>query len=306
MLPNTELSAIHRKTFQLKAITPVTIHGADGQTPELRLQSINGMMRYWYRMLQENPSASLTSEEAIFGSVRKDLSRKSSVWLSSSTSEENLTAKSFRPRNFFETKVYPQGLGWEITVSALKQNDIQFEQGQATFILAILLGGLGVRSRHSMSSFEIENLAINSERDFIHILKENMAIISDIQLEVSSNSIQRKAVGQISGPFWNQTRIFFTNENNAQKIEKKLGDIRKKTNPKNNKQGVLGGNPSGSATRYPSPLFTSIYPVSGSGHLIIVSEVYPEKVHFHDNGKVGFQAYEQTRDLYFSELESIK
>jgi len=40
--------------FELKAVTPIFMHGADQGRVEIRAASIKGLMKWWFRALAEN------------------------------------------------------------------------------------------------------------------------------------------------------------------------------------------------------------------------------------------------------------
>lgn len=55
--------------FTCETVTPMFCYGADGQTPEIRAQSIKGALRFWWRAMQEESDSKklFTKEADIFG-----------------------------------------------------------------------------------------------------------------------------------------------------------------------------------------------------------------------------------------------
>ena len=66
-----------KKEYNLKFITPCFCAGADGETAELRVPSIRGAIRWWFRLLGGNK----LQEENVFGGISKDQGIKSCIVL---------------------------------------------------------------------------------------------------------------------------------------------------------------------------------------------------------------------------------
>ena len=66
-------------TFYCQTLTPMLLHGADGQTPELRPPSIKGALRFWWRALHGHLSLDILKkrEAMIFGSTDQKLGKSS-------------------------------------------------------------------------------------------------------------------------------------------------------------------------------------------------------------------------------------
>lgn len=62
-----------RRTYEIRLVTPAFVAGADQQAPELRVPSIRGCLRWWFRLAQKGADASSDAtgraEEEIFGSM---------------------------------------------------------------------------------------------------------------------------------------------------------------------------------------------------------------------------------------------
>src|SRR5690606_38364080 len=57
---------LDRKTFHFRIETPLFLSGFHTQNVELRVPSIKGVLRYWYRAIQPD----LTWDKSIFGSTK--------------------------------------------------------------------------------------------------------------------------------------------------------------------------------------------------------------------------------------------
>lgn len=64
-------------TFTCETITPMFCYGADGETPEIRAQSIKGALRFWWRAMQgdSNTIDLYKREAAIFGAPNEDIGK---------------------------------------------------------------------------------------------------------------------------------------------------------------------------------------------------------------------------------------
>lgn len=76
-------SAIVIEEFVLETLTPLMMHGwtrTKHEPAEVRIPSMKGVLRYWWRTLQDLPSKALFEEEsARFGSISGDQGRRSPV-----------------------------------------------------------------------------------------------------------------------------------------------------------------------------------------------------------------------------------
>jgi CRISPR-associated protein Cmr1 len=67
------------KSYRIETVTPMFLGGADGASAELRVQSIKGMLRFWWRALHPGLTAEelFKKEGRIFGSTEGDIHQKS-------------------------------------------------------------------------------------------------------------------------------------------------------------------------------------------------------------------------------------
>lgn len=66
---------LNRRSYEIKLVTPAFLAGADQQQPELRVPSIRGCLRWWFRLAEHGAGTSLEQirkkESDLFGSTDK-------------------------------------------------------------------------------------------------------------------------------------------------------------------------------------------------------------------------------------------
>lgn len=149
-------------TFECEVITPMFMAGADGATPELRPASIKGAMRFWWRAMHGHLSneALRTTEGDIFGNTTKK--SKFSIRIINPfpdvSSGSLLPHKSGSFAKGFSSTENNENQKCSILFSTNTTNTISIEFLKNLFILTIVLGGLGKRSRRGMGSLKIINI----------------------------------------------------------------------------------------------------------------------------------------------------
>ncbi len=167
--------------FKCKVITPMFLHGADNETPELRAPSIKGAMRFWWRAC--NGHLSLVelkkAEDAIFGSTsgRSCFGVRVKMILDETKKEkiEDKIEKEYKVvahhtllikkqgnfiKNKRKSKSWKVGSEFEVTLTLYKeQAEYNFGQTELISLFQVVsyLGGLGKRNRRGNGSFRITN-----------------------------------------------------------------------------------------------------------------------------------------------------
>jgi len=152
--------------FKCETITPMFLAGADGKTPELRVPSIKGALRFWWRALNANLVTEnngefdytdfKSQESAIFGGT--DNSGRSKVIISIDNQTTNTISAYPTPHNRkFSKPAFAVGSKFEIAVNVI-DNTVMTEQVKNLFIVVSMLGGLGNRSRRGFGSFKITEI----------------------------------------------------------------------------------------------------------------------------------------------------
>ena len=238
-----QVSAVQSVEYELEAITPVTIHGADTGQSEARLASIKGMTRYWYRVLgsDTDTKAMQEKERALFGSAQ-GTSLKSKIWFT----EKVFSARNgtFRPSHSksFTVNAFTEGTKWRIAVSSKKSEEANLVFGAAAFEGAVLLGGFGQRGRHGASSFKLANRILNTPTDYLRKI-EQIAKILGTETEVDEKKLRIKRrhslPGQPQRPYWLETTLLVMGLKSSPKDI--LAVIREATHDSHTKfEGALG------------------------------------------------------------------
>lgn len=220
---------MYRATFELEAITPVFMRGADQGKAEFRPASVKGVMRWWFRALAGaylgNDIEKLREVEGrIFGSAGSGGSRRSNVrvrvdevdvrhssvhkWAENWWDKEVLVWSDYvdylffsalnkrRKMNKIEIKTrfnfIEPGSTFEITLTS--PDETLLSLAAKSFWVAVKLGGFGFRARRGAGSFEI--VGVDSDVEVVDEgkpLGENLAsIVSYFEQTIPSICDDRK------------------------------------------------------------------------------------------------------------------
>ena len=183
-------------TFKCEVITPMFLGGADGRTPELRLPSIKGLMRFWWRAMNGHLSLkALKEREAeIFGASDEKIGRsKFSMRVKPhklNSSKDKLPSHPVLEYLAYGTHEYKRGQGTIFIRDYIKPNQkfsviITIPEHLKDEIIKILLrlstfGGLGSRSRNGFGSFKILSINGNSNSFYVKAGKEKDSSSSEL------------------------------------------------------------------------------------------------------------------------------
>ncbi|MEM7374525.1 MAG: type III-B CRISPR module RAMP protein Cmr1 [Bacteroidota bacterium] len=158
-------------TFTCKIITPMFLHGADGQTPELRAPSIKGAMRFWWRAVNGHLGLDelRKQETAIFGGVGKGESdgRRSKLLIRLDLDQPLRTIRSSLVphkrsrdgrRQMMMANAFAPEERFHVQLSRLPSCPMSLEEIQSLFQLMSALGGLGKRVRRGMGSIVLTHV----------------------------------------------------------------------------------------------------------------------------------------------------
>ena len=153
--------------FLLEIVTPVFVHGSDTTRLELRIPSIKGMMRYWWRSLHPNITDifELKNKECeIFGGKHKIRGfLKSEIRLVlNDINQKSLKMQLYKPvptKNFKRSGIAP---GQTFKIILYTRNEEFLEIGKNTLIISTILGGIGQRSRRGFGSIQIKEINGNN------------------------------------------------------------------------------------------------------------------------------------------------
>jgi CRISPR-associated protein Cmr1 len=179
------MSRLLKVTFDCEVITPMFLGGADGNKPELRVPSIRGGMRYWYRALLGGRGILDTSklaeeEEKVFGSSDKGSTvsitvltgvKKTEIVKGAFYTKDNRdrpaatgTAYLWYSLNLGQTNdkdgIKP---GERFTVTLRGKSKDTLSEAANSFKLLASFGGLGSRARRAAGSFQIASIKSSFE-----------------------------------------------------------------------------------------------------------------------------------------------
>jgi CRISPR-associated protein Cmr1 len=148
---------MRRINVQCELVTPLLMHGKDTNTPELRVPSIKGVMRFWWRAIfrQLDLDEMRKEEGKIFG----DTEKRSSFDLKIVTS--NLKEGKFKPvpHKGFKVPGFEAGGRFELVFSGLDKDKLR--TAYEIFVIASVLGGFGQRSRRGYGSIRVIKVESN-------------------------------------------------------------------------------------------------------------------------------------------------
>lgn len=166
-----------RLTVTLKTVTPMFLGGADGKTPELRVPSIKGMMRFWWRAINSHLSIEeLRKEEGgLFGSSDEGVGRSKFALMVRRTDEIKVIpyqplphhtgnesceylakAPSCKKNDNCSKGFQPSAIAPDKTFECIIRTSGEYiAQVQDIFKISLILGGLGRRSRRGFGSIKI-------------------------------------------------------------------------------------------------------------------------------------------------------
>ncbi|WP_010478243.1 type III-B CRISPR module RAMP protein Cmr1 [Thermococcus zilligii] len=227
---------MYRATFELEAVTPVFMRGADQGRAEFRAASVKGVMRWWFRALAGaylgNDVRKLKEIEGrIFGSAGSGGSRRSLVTVSAKAlreptpliGAEKKADSNFRREFlynevsylFFSLKMglnkfsnvpthYPDGSKFQVTISSHDRD--AFVLASASLWLATALGGFGFRARRGAGSLRITKVSFSdgeTDEEIRRFLKTiETATLDDFKHDLEKilkNETLRESAGRVFG-----------------------------------------------------------------------------------------------------------
>lgn len=154
-------SAIQSKTFKLKVVTPLGIHGASNsrQEAEFRITSLRGLLRYWWRAVhyeQDYKKLQRLESEKFGGTI--DDAQKSPV---SFVLEKDVIVKNYKKAvlphrgKSFSMACLPEN---EVIPIKMKvKRDAVWTYYENMLLLFSMLGSMGQRARRGFGSIQLSN-----------------------------------------------------------------------------------------------------------------------------------------------------
>lgn len=150
--------------FTLKTITPLFMHGPDGESAELRPPSFKGVIRYWWRALKVLPLSKLQTQEAkLFGSAGGDQdARQSTVTLR--VRHDELSRDDYYPvprKEFFTFEGFEPGQQFDLIAHVTPHCPVDHDAVRDIIMASIYLGSFGQRARRGFGALRL--VTINGE-----------------------------------------------------------------------------------------------------------------------------------------------
>ncbi len=215
---------MYKAEFTLKTITPLFMYGADGKTPEIRASEFKGMIRFWWRAARYEDNLNnlykevYKKEQKIFGGSDEKVG-KSKVNIGGSDEKIGKSRITIRIKDYHKEenniRPLPHSESKRFTFKSILSNKLIIELSsfsaeklnisKNTFILAVLLGGFGKRSRRGFGSFEI--LKINddefnccNDNSLLNLLKDKLNGINgnNNAFEIENSSIVNSKIRDCS------------------------------------------------------------------------------------------------------------
>ncbi len=257
--------------YNLKTVSPVFCSGAN-KSVEIRPASFKGIMRYWYRALvAENDLKKLHKREnELFGSTSNSSSFRIRL-LNNINKRRDVEKKCLLPhKNKPFSNAIKQNVPFKLELSA----KFRLEEIKDVFELALLLGGIGKRSRRGFGSIANTEWKFEDTNDLMNrilkILNEHSGkkyIMDDRIISVKKNGIFAKT-SLFDYPTIEKIRIGSA-FNSCDDLLRKIG---KDTHIHCNK--ALGsGNP-----RMASPAYVTINEINGKYYPVVtkLTPCYPK------------------------------
>ncbi|GIW50274.1 MAG: hypothetical protein KatS3mg080_0885 [Anoxybacillus sp.] len=168
-------SAICKRSYDMELITPLAMHGANPkQQAEFRIASWRGVLRYWWRTLQEelNNEALLKEEEELFGGTMMEKQKSPVAFVLEkeimSVKKENVLPH----KQGTAVPAIPSGCSVTVTMQARNRYE-QYVQTHDLYVQYMLhLAGMGQRARRGFGAMQWAEHEWESVAQFSHSLQQ--------------------------------------------------------------------------------------------------------------------------------------
>ncbi|GAK51212.1 CRISPR-associated RAMP protein, Cmr1 family [Candidatus Moduliflexus flocculans] len=176
---------MHSITFELETITPMFMYGADQNHAELRPPSFKGMMRFWWRAMRADDDVkTLSKDEAhLFGGTDKGQGRSKIIvrFLSYEISQILAPLLPHDLKRMPQRKAIKPDYHFTCNVTLTTTSENEKQELVAAFKCALLLGGMGKRSRRGYGS--VSYRAFETIPQFIEELVTSSQSLSKIPFD---------------------------------------------------------------------------------------------------------------------------
>lgn len=205
---------MREKEIEFKVITPVFSYGADKKTPEIRMASLKGVMRYTYRITQQEvkrehldqneeteklktePERLLFLENQFLGDADKNISPvrlvlTNSLGISPSIGKPFLLHNKKRNERWNKVNCIEPEKNIQIRLSLRKNATENLERYQALIELSLIIGGLGQRSRRGRGRIQNMFHHFKTREDAMKYITTQLNKISETgNYDIAGNEIK--------------------------------------------------------------------------------------------------------------------
>jgi CRISPR-associated protein Cmr1 len=191
---------MHKKILHCKITTPLFCHGADQNTPELRIPSLKGCLRYWWRAIHANLKLEeLRNQEGeIFGGTEKKASFSLQI---TNIKNKRITKQTITRRSKSLKDALADSTEFSIIITSYEESIIELITN--LLVLFSVLGGIGGRSRRGLGCFKIKSVEnipqndISSEEQILTLIREiNPHFSYENSLHSQYPTIERIEIGK--------------------------------------------------------------------------------------------------------------
>lgn len=168
-------SAICKRSYDMELITPLAMHGANPrQQAEFRIASWRGVLRYWWRTLQEewNNETLLKKEEALFGGT---MMKKQKSPVAFVLEKEMVSAKKenvLPHKQGTAVPAIPSGCSVTVTMQARNRHEPYVHTYDLYVQYMLHLAGMGQRARRGFGAMQWAEHQWESVAQFSHSLQQ--------------------------------------------------------------------------------------------------------------------------------------
>src|SRR5690625_4916417 len=163
------------KTYKLNLISPMAMHGAHLNKPEIKPSSIKGIMRYWWRAIQReaNYRTLLEKESEYFGGVNPS-TKKSPITITTSNlnlEESSTNLLPHRPKKGQKglyRATFKQDGNFEVSlILPPNKRESALDMYLNLFELVTLVGSFGQRARRGFGSVQLAHTTLQSVDSYV-------------------------------------------------------------------------------------------------------------------------------------------
>lgn len=186
-------NAIISKSLKCQTITPLLMHGGDKEnrpkfpppaSAQLRIPSIKGLVRYWFRALQVTDGTKMYEQEVKLFGGSSDKAFKSKLLLSldkSLISKKQEVMLPHRERKF-TTPGIPAHTDFTLDAQTYKKDERLFDTLLTYVQLSFYLGGFGQRSRRGFGSIDLVEESFSTVEAWLEHVQSLIEKVSDLPI----------------------------------------------------------------------------------------------------------------------------